>query len=85
MRLAQLRSQWRQIGLSQSDSRWVSHVATLTSGGPLPCIAYARRAPSAAVVKPIWVVDKAGFPERARFDADPAAAEENSNGGGEPG
>ena len=32
-------SQWRHTGLSQSSSRWVSQVATLTSGGPRPCIA----------------------------------------------
>jgi hypothetical protein len=36
-------------GLCQSNSRCVSHVGVLASGGPLPWIAYATRAPSGAV------------------------------------
>src|SRR2546423_3269430 len=52
-RLPSSSSQWRQTGLSQSNSRCVSQVATLTIGGPLPCRAYARRAPSEAMQKRI--------------------------------
>src|SRR5215207_5881213 len=46
-------SQYRQTGLSQSYSRWVSQFATLTSGGPLPWRAHASLSPSVAVQKRI--------------------------------
>src|SRR5829696_2476156 len=46
-------SQYRHTGLSQSYSRWVSQLATLTSGGPLPWRAHARLSPSVAVQKRI--------------------------------
>jgi hypothetical protein len=39
-------SQCRQIGLSQSYSRWVSQFEALTSGGPVPDSAQASFTPS---------------------------------------
>jgi hypothetical protein len=40
--------QCRQTGLSRSYSRWVNHVAALTSGSPSPDVAQPRRTPSDA-------------------------------------
>jgi hypothetical protein len=43
---ARKRIQWRQTGLSQSYSRWVSQFAALTSTGPWPASAHASCTPS---------------------------------------
>jgi hypothetical protein len=40
------RIQWRQTGLSQSYSRWVSQFEALTSRGPWPASAHASCTPS---------------------------------------
>jgi hypothetical protein len=43
----------RQTEPCQSYSRWLSQLDVLTSGGPLPAVAYARRTPSADLQKRI--------------------------------
>jgi hypothetical protein len=49
-------------------------VATLTSGGPRPCIAYATRVPSADAQNRIWVVDNAD-PRMRRIRRRPGSRE----------
>jgi len=42
-----------QIGLSQSNSRWLSQLAAFSSGRPVPIVAWAILVPSGASQKPI--------------------------------